>query len=578
MKHLYLFVTAMCIYCTNAFSQFSKHIVQFTDKKGTAYNLNQPASFLSKRAIDRRNRYKINIDSTDLPVSAVYLDSIRKVPNVSIHNISKWLNQVCIVTTDAAALAKINSFLFVKKTQPIAARVNAGNDQEPVLSKKFSDYTVTELTTSPAVISDVNGTNNLNGVQNNINYGANAKQINIHEGEFLHNKALLGQDMVIAVLDGGFNNYDKNIAFDSIRNQNQILGQWDFVKNEASTIEDDAHGSLCLSVMAANRPGIIVGTAPKAKFWLFRTEDVASEYPIEEQNWAAAAEFSDSAGVDIISSSLGYSDFTNPAFNYTHAQRNGNTAISTLAADLAARKGILVCNSAGNSGTATSELKYVICPADADSVLCVGATDPNGVIASFSSWGPNGAGKTKPNVVSVGAKVIIASSVSGNPATSNGTSFSNPNMCGLAACLWQAFPEFNNVEIISALQRSAHKFESPDDRYGYGIPNMRKAYEILAAEKIIRNYNSVLVNNWIKAFPVPYKDKLFIFLKAPTTGRASVRLLDIAGRTIETKVVEISEASYYTLAFDKQGSLPGGVYSVQYTDGKNNNTLRIVKQ
>jgi serine protease AprX len=569
MKKFYLLITGFLFFAIAAHSQYSKYIVQFTNKKGTPHSLSNPATYLSSKAVERRTRYNINIDSTDLPVSPAYIDSIRNVPNVSIHNISKWLNQVCIITTDAAALSKINSFPFVKKTDAIAA-VSYPNDPGPV-SKKFSSFNPVDIMPAP-VISGATGTQ-----QDFYDYGNNAGQVRIHEGEYLHNKGFHGEGITIAVLDGGFLNFKTNIALDSARINNQILGEWDFVKNESSTNEDHPHGFWCLSVIATNRPGVMVGTAPKAKFWLFRTEDVASEYPVEEQNWAVAAEFADSAGVDIISSSLGYSDFNDPVFNHSYAQRNGNTAISTIAADLAAKKGILVTNSAGNSGTNSSDLKFTICPADADSVLCVGATDVNGVIANFSSWGPNGAGKTKPNVVSVGANAVVASSISGNPAVLSGTSFSNPNMCGLTACLWQAFPEFNNMEIISALQESAHKFNNPDDRFGYGIPNMRKAYEILEGKRAIRDLQRTLGNQWIKAFPVPFQSQLTILLKAPLTGKANLRLVDISGRIIELKTVEIVQDNYYTIAFGKLNTLGAGVYSIQYADGKNKATLRAVK-
>ncbi len=569
MKKIYFFVCCFLFFTVHSFSQYSKYIVQLKDKKGTPHSLSSPATYLSSKAVDRRARYKINIDSTDLPVSPAYIDSIRSIPNVSIHNISKWLNQVCITTTDAAALIKINSFPFVKKTDAIAAIPHPADPG--ILSKKFSDLNPVPAGPVP-IVSSIKGTQ-----QDFYEYGNNAGQVKIHEGEYLHNKGFHGEGMTIAVLDGGFFNFKTNIALDSIRFNNQILGEWDFVKNEASTNEDNAHGFWCLSVIAANRPGLIVGTAPKAKFWLFRTEDVATEYPVEEQNWVVAAEFADSAGVDMITSSLGYSDFTDPVFDHSYAERNGNTTLVTIGADLAAKKGILVTNSAGNSGRSTNDLKYIICPADGDSVLCVGATDVNGAIASFSSWGPNGAGKTKPNVVSVGANAVVASSVTGNPALLNGTSFSNPNMCGLAACLWQAFPEFNNMEIIDALQRSSNKYTAPDDRFGYGIPNMRKAYDILAAQKLLRDMEKALGNKWIKAFPVPFKSELGILLKAPLTGRADIRLVDMAGRTLELKTLDITQDNFYTLSFSSAKTISSGAYTIQYADGKNKTSIQVLK-
>lgn len=242
----------------------------------------------------------------------------------------------------------------------------------------------------------------------------------------------------------------------------------------------------CLSTVAANRPGSMVGTAPHSKFWLLRTENESIENPVEEENWIAGAEFADSAGADMISSSLGYALFDDPSFNHSYAQRDGNTVLITIGADIAAKKGMIVMNSAGNSGGSGNDFKYVNCPADGDSVVAVGGTDVNGNIASFSSWGPNGAGRLKPNIVSIGEGTIVANTA-GNASSGSGTSFANPNVAGLIACLWQAFPEFSNMQIIDEVQKSAHKYTSPDARYGYGIPNFRKAFYSLLHRSFTAN-------------------------------------------------------------------------------------------
>jgi hypothetical protein len=200
----------------------------------------------------------------------------------------------------------------------------------------------------------------------------------------------------------------------------------------------------------------------------------------------------------MISSSLGYSAFDNPLFDHSHAQRDGNTSIITRAADMAAKKGIIVVNSAGNSGTSTNDLKFVACPADGDSVMAVGAVDANGIIAGFSSWGPNGAGKVKPNIVSQGLGTTIAG-IDGNPVTSNGTSLATPNIAGLIACFWQAFPEYSNMTIIDAVQRSANKYNNPDNRFGYGIPDFKKAFALLVTKSFggtILHDKCITTFNW----------------------------------------------------------------------------------
>ncbi len=476
MKKLYFFLA--CLLAVGAFSataQYSRFIVQLTDKNGTPYTFGNPSAYLSAQAIARRTRYGIPVDSTDLPIVPAYLDSILAVPNVTFLNLSKWTNQVCIKTTDNAALAKINSFLFVKKTSPIAVRTANGSG---TVASKLETVQPSQLR-ADSIASPY-------GVLNYYNYGNSFQQIHIHQGEYLHNLGFHGENMTIAVLDAGFYGYLTNPMFDSIRLNNQVLGTYDYVNLKTSVNEENYHGMMCLSTIAANRPGIMTGTCPKAKFWLFKTEDVYSEYPIEEQNWAAAAEYADSAGADLISTSLGYSDFDDSSFNLVYSLRDGHTSIITRAANMAVAKGMIVTASAGNSGYLSTDYKYVSCPADGDNVLAIGATTTTGVIAYFSSWGPNYSGGIKPNVVSVGQGTTI-SYLDGTPTTGNGTSFSNPNLAGLVTCLWQAFPESANREITDAVQKSASQYSSPDGRYGYGIPNFKKAFSALITAKFQGN-------------------------------------------------------------------------------------------
>ncbi|THU32035.1 T9SS type A sorting domain-containing protein [Niastella caeni] len=469
-------------------AQFARYIVQFTDKTGTPYTFTSSSAYLSAKAIARRTNQHIALDSTDLPVNPAYLDSIRKVPNVTVLNSSKWLNQVLIRTTDAAAITKINSFPFVKKTNAIAARSGSHNN--------LSNGLAEETPASPVSVEHVAGQTGVNTV---FDYGSMYNQIHIHNGDYLHKLGFTGRGVTIAVLDAGFLYYLTNPAFDSVRLQGRVLGTWDYVNNEASVNEDNSHGAYVFSLLASNRPGVLVGSAPHASYWLLRTEEISSEYPVEEQNWVVAAEFADSAGVDMISTSLGYSDFDGSNFDYSYAQRNGNTAMISIAADLAAKKGILVVVSAGNSGNNSTDLKYVACPADADSVLTVGSIDVNANLASSSSWGPNGAGKLKPNIVSVGMNAVIAAASTGNPTSGSGTSYACPNFAGLAACFWEAFPEFTNMEIIDAIQKSANKYASPDYRFGHGIPNFKKAVALLTRQyaTAISTINNCIVGiNW----------------------------------------------------------------------------------
>jgi hypothetical protein len=457
-----LMCLALLIAATQITNAQNRYIIQLTDKATNPYSLSNPSAYLSERAIARRVRYSIQLDSTDLPVTPRYIDSIRSVAGVSILNISKWLNSVSIYTIDAAALARINSFSFVQNATPIAARIAHTNRE------KFED----------AMVASQAGQRQMGTSGNYYSYGNSRAQIELHNGSFLHDIGLRGEGMLIGMLDAGYNRYLTLKAFDSVIADQRILETWDFVALETSVIEDNPHGMQCFSIIAANMPGQFVGAAPKANFLLYRSEDASSEYPIEEHNWVCAAERVDSSGGDVISSSLGYYVFDAPLTqkSYTYADMNGNTTTAAIGADLAAKKGILVVNAAGNEGD--NSWGKIITPADGDSVLAVGAVRRDSVPASFTSRGPSSDGRVKPDVVSVGVASTIQLT-NNTIGTSNGTSFAAPNMAGLVTCLWQGFPEVSNMQIIQALKKSGNRFKNPNDTLGYGIPDMKKAVMFL---------------------------------------------------------------------------------------------------
>lgn len=541
-------------------AQPTKHLIFLSNKKDNPYTLSNPSAYLSAKAINRRTRFGIAIDSTDLPVNPAYLDSIIGSGDVQVLNTSRWLNYVLIHTTDTDALAKIQQFSFVKKLQTASPRLRG--------SQRLKDKLIGK--TQPA-----KKTQKIQGEGDYFNYGSNYAQVNIHEGTFLHNKGLRGEGMTIAVLDAGFYHYDTNPAFDSIVNNHQVLGTWDFVDNKATVTEEHDHGMVCFSTIAANSPGKIVGTAPKAKYYLFRTEDVYSEYQVEEQNWVAAAERADSLGVDLITSSLGYYNFDDAAQNYAYNDMDGKTAIITRGAEYAFKKGMIVTNSAGNSGG--DPWHYIIAPADGAHVLAVGAVNTSGEVAWFSSYGPSADGRIKPDVASVGVNTVMAG-YDGNPVTGNGTSLANPNMAGLVTCLWQAFPEFSNQEIIDAVRKSSNKFNAPDDRVGYGIPNMRIAYQLLDAKRNQNTIDRILANGWIKAYPVPFTAGLTILVNPSTTGQATIQVFNEAGSLVFTKSnISINNGVPQYIQLENLNYWPVGVYWVKYTDGKNKTILRVAK-
>ena len=376
------------------------------------------------------------------------------------------------------------------------------------------------------------------------------------------------------MLDAGFFKYQNIAAFDSLKINGQLKMTWDFVDNNASVNEDDAHGMQCLSILAANLPGAFVGTAPASSYYLFRTEDVASEFPVEEQNWLAAAEKADSIGVQLISSSLGYNTFDDASFNYTYADMNGKKTMITRGAAMASNKGMIVMNSAGNSGS--SAWKYLIAPSDGIDVLAVGAVNSLKQIAPFSSYGPSSDNRVKPDIASVGWNTFLIST-NGTVAQGNGTSFSNPNIAGLVACLWQAFPEFSNKEIIAAVRKSGDRYSNPDVRTGYGIPNMRLAYEMLEKERNSRKAKGILKADRLRIYPNPMTDQFTIVYNGKTNGKLSVQLLSMDGKMIRNLSYDVLENEYYFFNVNGLGIQGSGQYILSYKDGIGAGTLRIMK-
>ncbi len=444
------------------------YAVFFRDKQGTTASLDSPQTFLSPRAIERRKHFNIPITEQDLPVSQVYLDSLKKY-GFQIWEKSKWLNGVVLKIDDSTQLALLDSlvnawdFLLPNYNHLIVPK-DSGKVHFYVDSALVARF---PKDTALAPVYDYG----LAEVQNNL--------VNIPE---LHSLGYQGQGVVMALLDAGFWNANKIKAFkhlfDGDTTNGEVLGYYDFVHQDTNVFDAAAHGTMALSTIAANDSGNMVGTAPKASFYLFRTEDENSEYKIEEFNWAVGAETADSLGVDEISSSLGYTTFDDSTMNYTYKDLNGNTAISTIAADIAASKGIIVVISAGNEGD--NPWHFVSVPADGDSVVAVGAviSFPPYSVASFSSRGPTYDGRIKPDVAAVGLFTSVVNQ-RGKTTISAGTSFSGPTVAGVLACLRGAYPNIGNMDIVKALKMSGSTAFHPNFNVGYGIPNAYLAYEIL---------------------------------------------------------------------------------------------------
>ena len=552
----------------NSSAQFTRYVVKLKDKSGTPYSINDPSKFLSARAIERRSKQHIPIDETDLPVSPQYIDSIRLSGSVVILDQSKWLNQVCIATTDSTAINKINSFPFVVTTQPLKRTaspnlVSRNKWDESITKNKFNEQ-IGNIK-SPLSPSHVLG--------DYYSYGNSFDQVHIHNGEYLHNKGFRGEGMLMAVIDAGFYHYQTLPAFDSVNLRHQVVETYDFVNNEVSVNEDHYHGMMCFSIIAGNIPGQLVGTCPNADFLLYRSENVATESPVEEQYWAAAAERADSAGADVITTSLGYDTFDNPVFDYTYSDMNGHTTLIANEATMAARKGMIVLAAAGNEGNNTWH--FIITPADADSIISVGAVNNLGKPASFSSYGPSSDGRVEPVAASVGAGTFV-SSTTGPITSGSGTSFATPNLAGLVTCLWQAFPEFTNMEIINAVKKSSSTYNSPDDRIGYGIPDFQKAYDDLYQQKIIRDANTILGSQNIKIYPNPFKNNFTVLIKPLHTATGTFNMYDVSGKLYFTKQVELQAGVPQAINFTGISHFQKGMYILKFSDGTSKKSFKLI--
>ncbi len=452
--------------------------VQLKDKKGTPYLISQPEAFLSQRSIDRRRRQHISIDETDLPVSPDYLDSLKKRGLEIVHT-SKWLNGATVRTADTTLIKKITTLPFVTLVQ----LTKPGNVLKSV-HNKFAEEDV-------SVISDP------------VNYGNSLSQLTQLNGQYLHNQGFRGKGIQIAILDAGFLHVNTITAFDSLRNSNRILGTRDFVDPKADIYAQNYHGMSVLSCMGGNVPGSLIGTAADASFYLLRSEDVSSEYLIEEDNWVAAAEYADSLGVDVINSSLGYSQFDDPNMDHTYPDLNGKKTRVTQGANLASKKGILVFSSAGNEGN--NSWKRIIVPSDGENVIGVAAVDKNGLRATFSSVGPAFGGAVKPNVAAMGSGTTLVNS-NGFIANASGTSFSSPVLAGMAACLLQANPYAGAKLAKLAIEQSANQYNKPDSLLGFGIPDFEKADKYL---KVNSTTYLNLKNSWAVS-PNPFSESIFL--------------------------------------------------------------------
>ena len=534
----------------------TRYFVQFTDKNNTPYSVNNPSQFLSQRAIDRRTNQGILVDNTDLPVDPAYVNGVTATGANVIHRI-KWFNGVVIQTTDPQVLAAVNALPYVVQTTPVGRL------------KKSAKFEF-ELPLKSDVVFPFPSEWNMKN--SGFNYGLSSNQIMMLNGHVLHNSGYTGSGMLIAVIDAGFQNVDWLAAFDSLWQKNLIVAAEDFVNPGGNVFTEHSHGEMVLSIIGGNLDGQLVGTAPDASFLLLRSEDANSELIIEEYNWAAAAQYADSAGADVLNTSLGYTVFDDSTMNHDYPSLNGDTNPITIAADMAASKGMLVVNSAGNEGNNTQWGGFISSAADGDSVLAVGAVDSAGNYVSFSGKGPTSDGRIKPNVVAQGSQTAVVEPSGGSVVQGSGTSFSGPVIAGLAACLWQANPSKTNMEIFSAIQGSASVFSSPDNFIGYGIPDFAMANALLSG--IVENLEIEKVN----IYPNPFLDYFLFEFYSPTEQSITINMFDASGRQVLSKVSRVLPYTLNQIKLYDNISFSTGLYILQIQTKDNVLYSKVVKR
>lgn len=542
-NYRFFFYTVILIFSSFNIGAQEYYWIAFSDKNQTQYSLSSPGDYLSERAIQRRIRQNIAIDSLDLPVNQNYAEDVINLGARLIHS-SKWLNGITVKAETDSFNIKLAKLPFVKEVQ------------------------LTKTTTTKSAIQKLIETSGFENIPIDASlYGPSVFQTSILNGQFLHNQNFRGKGIHIAVLDAGFLNANRYPAFDSLWANNQILGTKDFVDPTDDFFSTHYHGMSVLSCMGGNLPGSLIGTATKASYWMIRSEDTDSEFLIEEDNWVAAAEFADSAGVDIINSSLGYTQFDDSDMNHTYSEMDGKTTRITRGANIAASRGMLVFASAGNEGN--KSWKYLGAPSDGEKVIGVGAVNKDSIRASFTSYGPAFGGKIKPNVSAVGWNTYLQKS-DGTLGYLNGTSFSSPVMAGMAASLWGAMPHTTAAQMKNAIEMSAHLYDSPNDVLGFGIPNMEQAWLILMN---LSSSESKFSKQWT-AYPNPVSDVLILRnSNNQFSDDITIEVFTLDGKLVQKWI----KPNANRIELRDLNSLPKGILLLKISSSNSSETIKLSK-
>lgn len=513
--------------------------IAFKHKDSSLHMLHEPHLFLGDRAISRRKRFGIPVDMLDLPVDRQHKKYFLE-RGYAIYSSSKWLNSITILSKGKTLPDNITKLSFIKEVTYL------GKINEASIYRNEQD--IKDLLSNLEM-----RTENLRKKSIDTSYYGKAfLQNEMINASPLHQLGFKGNGVHIAIIDAGFKNIPAVPFFRHILDSGLLLGSYDFVDRQYNVFDDDDHGGAVLSCMAAYKPFEYVGISPHASYWLLRSENAATEQLLEEALWAEAAEFADSAGVDVINSSLGYYAFDDKKMNHKSRQLDGKTTIISRAASIAATKGILMINSAGNEGD--TKWKQIAFPADVSGVLTVGSVDRNKIHSVFSSIGPSADNRIKPDVVAMGQEAYLISS-SGYIYQGNGTSYASPMIAAGAACLLQASKESSPATIISAIRLSAHQYYRPDKLVGYGIPDFFLAYRILLAQQ--SKVDDCVDMRWLD------DKQLHLTVYATQPQKITIVFYDEVGNQIMTLTEKIKQSGISRLYVKKAQQLSKGVYEVR---------------
>lgn len=527
MGKINILILAFLLCTWPLFGQSTKHLVFFTNKAGTPFSVDQPGAFLSQKALTRRVKNNVAIDQRDLPVTPSYVQQVNNTGARVLHT-TKWLNGA-IVEASPDQLNAVLSLPFVQRSQTL---------NRPGASNPGSKFEVEHRPLQKSI-------------QTEFNYGTSQDQIRILGLDRMHQDSISGKNVTVAVFDAGFPAVDTHEAFEYHFTRGRFKGGYNLVAGSRGVFQDHRHGTQVLSNIVAYQPGKLMGGAYDADFYLFTTENVASEYEIECANWVVAAEKADSLGVDVINSSLGYWDFDNPAQNYTFSMLDGNTTIISKAARIAGAKGMIVVTSAGNYG---NSFGHIVAPADADSILTVGAVTSGRAYAGFSSRGPTVNGRVKPDVVAMGAgNTLVDHTTRAEVTFGSGTSYAAPMIAGLVAGLIEKLPNTRYADLMQAIRISGDSSNSPNGRIGYGIPNYQRVVQLVASTREKLNLQTFDV------YPNPAGDRINLVVPISELGQATFKVLDQTGKEVHAGLVQSAD---YQAKVDVS-SLSSGLYHLQ---------------